>query len=449
MEINEGRRQTLGTALKTVGVGIASALIAITLLVLANALPTGRVAGHVSESMPMYLHEGDYPNEMPGLPGGRRDNFTEAIMLTMAIYPSNNAPFNNTIVSHRLTGSPDSTGETPRVENLSYALSHLNDPNYVAQAGAYTRYWHGYLVVLKPLLLMFNPAQIRFLNLSFQIILVGLTCLALAKKTSPKMSLVVLGTYIFLNPIATALSFQYYSIFYCAFIGALVGLTAHEYLHKHRLWPAFFLVLGMAVSFSDFLTYPVFALGLPLLIYVLVSRDCNLSKVIGNSVVWATGYVGFWSLKWFLAALFANQPLSSVKEYIFFRLDSSGRGTELANRFAFNRFDGIRNNLSPIVHSAPVVFLCLLSLLLIGALLILKIVRFDSSSAFPPRNNLYILVVAGYPMIWYLVVLNHSAIHAFFTYRNLGVSVFAALLFGLQFISRGSSRSVLGSGPAE
>lgn len=146
------------------------------------------------------------------------------------------------------------------------------------------------------------------------------------------MALAFLGTYVLMNPIATALSFQYYSVFYCTTLGMLAVLVGHNYFQKHKLWPAFFMILGMAVSFLDFLTYPVLALGIPLVMYVIVRQEAGILKIIGLSFSWAAGYIGFWSLKWILGAFFAGKPLSSVKEYILFRLDSSGRGEDLANR---------------------------------------------------------------------------------------------------------------------
>ena len=85
------------------------------------------------------------------------------------------------------------------------------------------------------------------------------------------------------------------------------------------------MILGMAVSFLDFLTYPVLALGIPLVMYVIVRQEAGILKIIGLSCSWAAGYIGFWSLKWILGAIFAGKPLSSVKEYILFRLDSSGQ----------------------------------------------------------------------------------------------------------------------------
>lgn len=130
----------------------------------------------------MYIHEGDYPSEVPGSPGSVRDNFTEAIMLNMAIYPSPNSLFQNALSSHLLAGDPASSGGTARVASLKYALSNLDDPKYVAKADTYSRYWHGYLVPLKSLLLILNPAENRFLNLVFQLVLVGMNCALIAKK---------------------------------------------------------------------------------------------------------------------------------------------------------------------------------------------------------------------------------------------------------------------------
>lgn len=431
-------KQFLVIAAKTLGIGVIVAVMAVLLLIMANSLPTGRMAAHVTESIPMYIHEGDYPSEVPGSPGSVRDNFTEAIMLNMAVYPSSSSPFRNALSSHLLTGDPASSRDTAQVVNLKYALSNLDDSKYVAKAATYARYWHGYLVPLKFLLLLLNPAEIRFFNLVFQLVLVGMNCALIAKKISPKIALAFLGTYVLLNPIATALSFQYYSVFYCTTLGTLAVLVGHDYFQKHKLWPAFFMVLGMVVSFLDFLTYPVLALGVTLVMYAIVRQEAGIFKIIGLSFSWATGYIGFWSLKWILGAIFTGKPISSVKEYILFRLDSSGRGEDLANRYAFNRFDGVKNNINEVTQSSPIILVALIVILLLLLLVILRVIQFDLSTAFTREHNMCIAIIAMYPFMWYLLVLNHSAIHSVFSYRNLGVSLFAALVIALQFISKRS-----------
>lgn len=53
------------------------------------------------------------------------------------------------------------------------------------------------------------------------------------------------------------------------------------------------MILGMAVSLLDFLTYPVLALGIPLVMYVIVRQEAGILKIIGLSCSWAAGYIGF------------------------------------------------------------------------------------------------------------------------------------------------------------
>ena len=127
-------REAAKTLRKTLGIGVGFVLMAITLLTLANALPTGRMAAHVSESMPMYLHEGDYPSETPGSPGSIRDNFTEAIMLNMAVYPSSSKPFENALSSHLLPGDPSASADTAFATNSGLVRFSKTYPSFTTRA---------------------------------------------------------------------------------------------------------------------------------------------------------------------------------------------------------------------------------------------------------------------------------------------------------------------------
>lgn len=49
-------------------------------------------------------------------------------------------------------------------EHTQLALKKYLDQDRGLTLTSYERYWHGYLVVLKPLLLVFNYGQIRILN---------------------------------------------------------------------------------------------------------------------------------------------------------------------------------------------------------------------------------------------------------------------------------------------
>ena len=59
-------------------VGIIGGIL---LLLLVNALPTGQMQKHISESTSVMEAEGDYPMLINGYISSRLDNFTDSIML--------------------------------------------------------------------------------------------------------------------------------------------------------------------------------------------------------------------------------------------------------------------------------------------------------------------------------------------------------------------------------
>ena len=55
-----------------------------------------------------------------------------------------------------------------------------------------------------------------------------------------------------------------------------------------------------------------------------------------------------------------------------------------------------------------------------------------------------ILVISIYPILWYIVLANHSYMHFWFTYRSLGVTVFAVLSFMMYSIDIDKLKNKLG-----
>ena len=50
-------------------------------------------------------------------------------------------------------------------------------------------------------------------------------------------------------------------------------------------------------------------------------------------------------------------------------------------------------------------------------------------------NSIYILLLIGYPYIWYTVLAGHSQVHYWFTYRLQIIAVFSLLSFLSYIIS--------------
>lgn len=75
-----------------------------------------------------------------------------------------------------------------------------------------------------------------------------------------------------------------------------------------------FLVIGMCTSYFDFLTYPIFTLGMPLVIlllcrYISEEKKGAVKAVVLNSIFWVVGCFGFWFEKWVLGSLLTEENI--------------------------------------------------------------------------------------------------------------------------------------------
>ena len=134
--------------LKKLAVLYLACLVASTLALTAvYCLPVRPIQEHVRVSVDAFLEEGDNPFVLPGYKGSSLDNTTDAIMLGNALYQSELPAYQAAMEAGR--------AELDN-EHTQLALKKYLDQDQGLTLTSYERYWHGYLVVLKPLLLVFN-----------------------------------------------------------------------------------------------------------------------------------------------------------------------------------------------------------------------------------------------------------------------------------------------------
>ena len=125
-----------------------SAITGFLLLILVYLLPTAPMEENVTASVEIFRREGTYPvTDIMGV-DTRLDNFTDALMLLSASYPGEENALEKTLKVYRYAVPP----ETDPVLTL---VSHYGD-GAAASHTAYERYWHGYLLTLKPALSILN-----------------------------------------------------------------------------------------------------------------------------------------------------------------------------------------------------------------------------------------------------------------------------------------------------
>ena len=205
-------------------------------------LPTKAMHDNVKDSLVILEEEGLYPQLIKGYIGSRLDNFTDAIMLTNVIGEENDSVIENAFNVNRIYYKDKNP-----VESLClYAKNaqvHYN-------VSSYARYWHGYLVILKPLFLLFTYSSIRLWNSIGQMAVVILFVKVLIERGLKRYLLPFLLSLIYVFPGTISKSLQLSSVFYVAMF-SMIALTN---IKNRKYDYLYFLCIGMATSFFDLLT---------------------------------------------------------------------------------------------------------------------------------------------------------------------------------------------------
>ena len=356
------------------------------------------------------------------------DNYTDALMINTAYSIDTKTPFYSAMVARKnyIEGIteityPDIIGElksSSKYEELDQ-VGDLNDTvnKETTESFEYARYWHGYLVFLRPLLIIFNINQIRiFLLVTFSILAIVLLNLIYKKINLPTAVIFLLGMII-CDYFHVAISLQGSPVFLITIIASIIIL-----INKKIDFKSFFLIIGCLTCFFDFLTVPLITLCIPLIIYILIEQKSNSmsSKKLWNNlllfvVLWMIGYFGIWIFKWILVDVIYNKAILY----------------NALNQFGYR--SGVEYGLLIIIKELlwvikiPMIF----SLTIVIILLTIELIKNKKSSIeLKIKNSLPYLFIASIGIVWYAALSNHSYLHMIFTYRNtfyISIGIFLAI----------------------
>lgn len=374
-------------------------------MILVHCIPAGWLTANVSESVEQINAEGLYPTLFFGLQSSMLDNFTDGLMINM----------------NRAT--------------------NVGNPIFVAMDNLdYARYWHGYQVILRPLLVFLNIRQIRYLGMIAFFFLFCILFLKLKEKTGIGIALTFLFAMTGVCLVLLPISLQYGSVFYITFLFMLYLLSIKD-IAKAKYMPLAFMIVGMITNFLDLLTVPLLTLGLPLLLYfVLCFKNARTEwwksvKTLGLlCICWGLGYGICWGSKWVIASIVTKKNvIKSAIDQIFFRT----MGNE---DYPISRLGTMEDNFK-ILFIENKLFGVLTSLIVLCLAIFAIIFRTDKEHI---KQSTLLLMIAVFPYIWYFVLANHSGIHAWFTYRLQAVTVFGVLLALLNLINRQKLKDFIG-----
>ena len=395
---------------------LAAILIGAFLLSAVCLLPTGPMNKNLERSADTFASEGIYPVLFPWCTS-QLDSTTDALILLISAFDSDENP-----VLQAMSGSWNTLSSEEAASDVLAA--HYGDGIPFDGSEPYYQYWHGYQIIIRPLLSLFSYPVIRILNGIVQTVLLLILCLMLKKQDMGRYILPYLATVLMLMPLALAMSLQFSSCYYILTLGSIAVLLKKDSLDK--LDGFLFLYIGIATAYFDFLTYPVATLGIPAIFYFCLRQDTGIRNTFCRGVKvcfsWAVGYVGMWAGKWLIGSLILGENVLTL---------ALGKLAERSSgKTEDNLLHTIRAALSANVRS----FLhtpATLILLILAAFLLLQLIctlRAEKRNLAQTGTILFPFVILAFiPLAWYAVTSQHAVIHHWFTHKGLIVSVFAAL----------------------
>ena len=410
-------------ALRLLAVFAAALAILFALLLAACALPGEPVLRNVYKSSFTIQQEGLYP-EYCGFKLFQMDNYTDTVMLFEAAAMSEQTPLKAAMTA---TAYNVENFETLGKDLELYCASRLGlsagtEQSVALEPFSYARYWHGYLIWLRPLLCLMPITGVRVVQYIVLFALLAAVLVLMKKRCGLRPAV-----FFAVSQLAVAVFFvphqvQFFTTFCIAYAGCLWVLAKPR---KASELSMALVVLGTCTAFCDLLVTPIITLGLPVAVWLccLPQRICSGPRqclpVIGGSLCWGVGYALCWASKWVLATLVTGQDIigDAIHQAGVRTTGASWRGMELTwgNIFRF---------IYDTLNSHGLFWPCAVLVLLCAAAFFLCIRSKDALLRALPLG-----LTALMAPVWLAVLRTHSIQHGWFTWRSLAVTVFAGLAF--------------------
>lgn len=391
------------------------------LLTLSSSFSSNKIYHNVKESSKILLKEDNrkliyipYKNEIMQF-----DNYSDALMINTIYSIDSKTPLYSSFVA-RKNYIPNKTikiyeemkGELKSSSKYEVhnEVGELNDlvNGEIWESFEYARYWHGYLVILRPLLILFNLKTIRILLTILLIVLALILLYLIRKKINTITAIIFFIGLIFSEYFYLCFSLHGVFNFLIMMISSIILLIKFK---KIKDFGILFFIIGILTNFFDLLTVPIITLGVPLIIYSILFQKENdnnkelLLNIIKLSIIWGIGYAITWLTKWILTDFIFNKNLIKTSlEQVTYRISLK----------EINFFTPLLINIGYMFSG--------FSTMLFTIVFYIKFQKKSNNSSLKKdsfMNTLPYIIIGCFPIIWYIVLKNHSYEHSFFTYRNL------------------------------
>ena len=286
----------------------------------------------------------------------------------------------------------------------------------------YYRYWHGNLFIFKILLSLFNYDTIIIISFILQIMIIGLIIKYMIRKNLRKYIFAFITSLLLINPFIMSFSLQYYPCYFIMLISVLFVLKHENYLLNGRLFYYFF-IIGMMTNYFDFLSFPLLTLGIPLIFVYILNINIGFKNICICILLWGLGYFGLWFMKWLTISLIYNfNAFYDVFDTIVLRTSAYN-----CNRFIYFIYPFV-------VYGEPFLLLLLICLVIYYIYTFYKEKTIIGLSDY--KNNYLLFIIMLIPIIWFLVLFNHSYVHLFLSHRIVMIIFFGFQCFLINILHK-------------
>ena len=287
----------------------------------------------------------------------------------------------------------------------------------------YSRYYHGYLAIFRPLFLFFDVTGVRIFMTSVLILLFLINTFLIYKKIGLRLAVVFFSVIISFGYTGICWSLQQGPLFLVIMISLLIQLLNIEKYNKKQMYFHLFVTACFA-NFIDFFTTPVLSLAIPLVVFYAYSYEHDnvfelqldsffkcLLELITFGIVWSLGFGLTWISKFVITEIFCHtDAIAGGINQILYR--TGGK---------IDSFDYLINEvIIPFTFKS----IAISSLVFVLITFIFEKIKLCVPTREEIKNHIWFILIATIPLAWMTIILNHTLYHFdLFPYRNLTIAM--------------------------
>ncbi len=421
---------------------IAVTMLACVLLLTAvNMIPTGQIEEHSRKSAEHLIKSPQFVPLIDKRVSSIQDNYADAELLAITYSIDCSKPFISAVRDEYAVDD-----EKSAIQSYHELVNGKTQPNSM-----YSRYWHGSMVYIRPLLMFMDIDGMRKAIGCMIILLQLLVIIMLLRMGKKTWAICYILAFAATAPWMLFTCLEYSSVFLVLPAAVLIMLLLIMKGEEDKS-ALLFGAAGVVTGFVDFLTAETLTFTIPmlfLLLYLIEEKKLDtiaagIKTILVNGIWWAAGYIISFLTKFSLIYIICGKE-ELINSFKAGMLRVGGQvhmgNTSLAPEATdLDRLAGaVWHNLSPFFfvkydHMTMAGAVMPALLIIITAFVIIFLFHKDINKEY----IIPVIILAALPYLRFLVLSNHAYMHFFFTYRAELVTVMALLyltwMYGLRNI---------------